>query len=219
VNESRYKPRSVHGSLPDSMSRRRTIAGVSALSALGFVAGVWAPLFAASDHRLGASDSPRSLNLREIALFNDFCEAIVPGASAESVGRYLDYQLSLPPDECLLFARYLPIAPPYLHFYRQGAVALEAVALRVQGAAATPPSEADWRLLAQGMHGKSIVEWNGPPTELLYFALRNDALDVVYGTDKGLRKLGVPVMHHSPPPPPFDRPGPKEHGSSAENEG
>jgi hypothetical protein len=206
----------VPDSPPDSMSRRRTIAGASALGALAFVAS-GAPIYAAPDNRLSASGSPRSLSLREIALFNDFCEALVPGASAESVGRYLDYQLSLPPDECLLFARYLSISPPYLHFYRQGAVALEAAGLRGLGGAATPPSGADWRLLARAMLGKSVSGWNGPPTESLYLALRNDALDVVYGTDKGLRKLSIPVMHHSPRPPPLDRPGPNEPVGRAEN--
>lgn len=216
MNENGDKFPSRRDSTPDSMSRRRAIAGAGALGTVALVAG-GVPIHAAPGSRLGASGSLRSLSLREVALFNGFCEAVVPGATAESVGCYLDYQLSLPPDECLLFARYLPIVPPFLHFYREGAVALEKAVRRGRGGAVTPPSEADWRLLARGMHGKSVAGWNGPPTELLYFALRNDALDVVYGTDKGLRKLGIPVMHHSPRPPPLDRPGPNEPGRSADN--
>jgi len=42
--------------------------------------------------------------------------------------------------------------------------------------------------------------WQGPPAPLAYHALRNDAVDVVYGTPAGLQKLGVPYMEHILPP-------------------
>jgi hypothetical protein len=42
--------------------------------------------------------------------------------------------------------------------------------------------------------------WTGPPAPLFYFALRNDALDVVYGTVQGIESLGLPYMAHIQPP-------------------
>jgi hypothetical protein len=42
--------------------------------------------------------------------------------------------------------------------------------------------------------------WRGPSAPLFYFALRSDAVDVVYGTIEGFRKLNVPYMPHIVPP-------------------
>jgi len=50
--------------------------------------------------------------------------------------------------------------------------------------------------VAQG----SPKAWIGPPAALFYFVLRNDALDVVYGTEAGFAKLGIPYMAHIAPP-------------------
>ena len=178
--------------------------GAGGLGALAFLTRA-APIYAASGELLAPAVAAGSLTAHESFLFEGLCEAIVPGARAASVGRYLDYQLSLSPDDCLLFARYLPIATPYLSFYRQGASAIDAAAQRIGPRAVRQMSSLDWRLLAQGLLRKSLVDWNGPPSELLYSALRNDALDVVYATEEGLRKLGIPLMRHSQPAPPFDR--------------
>ena len=57
--------------------------------------------------------------------------------------------------------------------------------------------------------GRSLVEkiansnppgWAGPPAPLVYFVVRSDAVDVVYGTPEGFDKLGVPYMQHIMPP-------------------
>ena len=42
--------------------------------------------------------------------------------------------------------------------------------------------------------------WTGPPAPLFYFAVRNDALDVVYGTVKALKALACPTWRISSPP-------------------
>jgi hypothetical protein len=157
--------------------------------------------------------------LLEIALFNDLCEAIVPGARAASVGHYLDYQLSLAPNDCLLFARYLPIPLPFLHFYRLGAKGIESAAARAGDTSKSGPSQANWRQIAKGMYRESIVGWDGPSSPLLYLSLRNDALDVVYGTDKGLQKLGIPIMRHSRAAPPLDEPSPTRNEDPIRNQG
>ena len=44
-----------------------------------------------------------------------------------------------------------------------------------------------------------IGGWQGPPAGLVYFVLRSDAVDVVYGTMEGYESLGVPYLAHIAP--------------------
>ena len=39
----------------------------------------------------------------------------------------------------------------------------------------------------------------GPPAGLVYFVLRSDTVDVMYGTMEGYESLGVPYMAHIEP--------------------
>ena len=50
------------------------------------------------------------------------------------------------------------------------------------------------------MAGGQPQAWTGPPAGLFYFTLRSDAIDVVYGTQRGFENLGVPYMAHIAPP-------------------
>ena len=43
-------------------------------------------------------------------------------------------------------------------------------------------------------------DWVGPPAPFFYFVLRNDVVDVVYGTREGVESLGLPYMAHIEPP-------------------
>ncbi len=38
--------------------------------------------------------------------------------------------------------------------------------------------------------------WQGPAQSFVYGMLRNDAVDVVYGTVEGFARLGIPYMPH-----------------------
>jgi len=48
--------------------------------------------------------------------------------------------------------------------------------------------------------GKAFAGWDGPPAGFIYFVLRSDAIDVLYGTPEGFERLGVPYMAHIQPP-------------------
>jgi hypothetical protein len=50
-------------------------------------------------------------------------------------------------------------------------------------------------LMRQG----KLQGWQGPPPGFVYFVLRSDAVDVVYGTMDGYESLGVPYMPHIAP--------------------
>ena len=45
---------------------------------------------------------------------------------------------------------------------------------------------------------------DGFPVFLFYMCLRSDAIDVVYGTPEGFRKLNIPYMEHILPPEGWD---------------
>ena len=40
------------------------------------------------------------------------------------------------------------------------------------------------------------MRWQGPAQGSVYGTLRNDAVDVVYGTVEGFARLGIPYMPH-----------------------
>ena len=49
------------------------------------------------------------------------------------------------------------------------------------------------------MRQNKIGGWQGPQGSLVYFVLRSDAVDVVYGTMEGYAQLGVPYQPHIAP--------------------
>lgn len=103
-------------------------------------------------------------------------EALVPGARAAGLSRYIDRYVSVAPANSLLTLRYLDVAPPYGEFYRKS--------LRRLGA---------WHDVAKAVRRLAETE------PLFYFALRSDAIDVTYGTMSGFKALDVPYLPHIAP--------------------
>jgi hypothetical protein len=65
------------------------------------------------------------------------------------------------------------------------------------GFAATPAKEQ--AELVGLLRQNKLEGWQGPPQGLVYFVLRSDAADVVYGTMEGYAALGVPYQPHIAP--------------------
>jgi hypothetical protein len=138
----------------------------------------------------------------QAALLAGFAGTLVLGAAQQGVVHYIDHQVGLPPADCLLTLRYLEVAPPYADFYRRGLAALSAL-LRQSGAD-------DWNSLGEGERQDIVAAlqrgepqiWSGPPPPLFYFAVRSDSVDLVYGSEAGFARLGIPYLPHIPP----DRP-------------
>jgi hypothetical protein len=126
-------------------------------------------------------------------------ETLVPGAREAGVAHFIDQQVSVTPGEALLEARQLNVKPPYVNFYRAavGAVdkASEARTGRRFAALATP----DQHDFVDLMRQNKIEGWQGPAGGFVYFVLRSDAVDVVYGTMEGYESLGVAYMPHVAP--------------------
>ena len=178
---------------PSALTRRQLL--MAARSGLVTIAA--APSFAlghAEEQDAGAG----VLNNRERATLHAFGETLLPGASQAGLVRYIERQLIS--DTPLLFLRYMDYPSSCLAFYQQGLQALEAQSVSLFGAA-FPDLSAEQRTdLVSSLSQTSPPDWDGPPSTLFYFVVRNDALDVCYGTPAGFRKLDVPYLALIAPP-------------------
>jgi hypothetical protein len=127
-------------------------------------------------------------------------ETLLPGSATAGLAHYLDHQLSGDPANSMLMVKYLGVAGPFEGFYRGGLHALDAAAQGLYGKAFADLSGDQARALVTQMSAGHVEGWEGPPAGLFYFVLRNDAVDVVYGTQSGFEQLGVPYMAHIVPP-------------------
>ena len=136
----------------------------------------------------------RTLKADEAATLEALGETLVPGARAAGIAHFIDQQISIAPEEALLEARILNVKPPYANFYRAALGAIE----RASGGFAklAAPEQRDF---VNRMRQNKVDGWQGPAGAFVYFVLRSDAVDVVYGTVEGYARLGIPYMAHIMP--------------------
>lgn len=141
----------------------------------------------------------KSLTPAEVHCLEAFGDVLLPGAAKAGIAHFVDHHLSVPAAESLLMVRYLDVPPPYLDFYRAGLAALDSHSSSIHGTrfAGLAPEKAN--ALVRAISSAPPAGWAGPPSPLFYFAVRNDAVDVVYGTEEGFEKLGIPYMPHIVP--------------------
>lgn len=173
------------------IGRRKLLAGAGAAAATVIAA----PTVSRWVRQAAEGTGYQTLTTIEAAILGDLGEALVPGAREAGLAHYVDHHLSVPAAQSLLMLRYLDVAPPFALFYQAALTALGDVA---EG------RSADWHVIADALADGSITPWpDSPPARLFYFALRADAIDVVYGTQAGFERLGVPYLPHILPDPPW----------------
>lgn len=181
------------------MVERRTVIKAGAAAALfAFRDGAGAEvLLTAAAARVGNLPL-RTFSHGEIATIETLAETLVVGARTAGIVHFIDAQLARPFGDSLLILRYLDVPPPWDSFYREGIAALDAAATGQHGRGFTAldlePRLALVRALAAAPAG-----WTGPPSPLFLFAVRADAVDIVYGTVAGFATLGVPYLEHIEP--------------------
>jgi Gluconate 2-dehydrogenase subunit 3 len=149
-------------------------------------------------HRGQASDPALSqLTSVERPLLEALAETL-PGSVQAGIIDYLDTQLASPTP--LLFLRYMDYTEPYIDFYRQGLKALEHQSETRFNHSFTKLGPAEKIALVRDISARNPLGWEGPPAPLFYFVVRNDAVDVFYGTPKGFKRLGIPYMAVNYPP-------------------
>ena len=147
----------------------------------------------------------KMLSPEEASLLEAFADELVPGASKAGVAYFIDEQLIKPVADSLLMVRYLQVEPPYVNFYKGALAAFNGYC---QNSYQKPFTEltkeqkkkAIGSLYKMGPRGpEKPPGWQGPPAFLVYLSLRADAVDVVYGTQEGFKKLDIPYLAHIEP--------------------
>ena|SRR2546422_4818448 len=180
------------------MINRRDFMGGAAVGALAFTVGGAKVLLTAREAR--AQGVPfRLLNANEAETLESLGETLVPGARAAGVAHFIDQQLSVPAEEALLEARILNVRPPYANFYRAAIGAIDRASQAQSGRRFARLASNEQRDFVNLMRQNKVEGWQGPPGGFVYFVLRSDAVDVVYGTVEGYEALGIPYMPHIVP--------------------
>lgn len=139
------------------------------------------------------------LSGQELQTLEAVAEVLLPGSAEAGVAYFIDEQLSRPPNDSLLMARYLQVPPPYADFYKGALQALDGFALARFKKSFVSLDAARQEELVADLFPQQPQDWRGPPSQPVYLCLRSDAVDVVYGTMEGFEKLDIPYMAHIEP--------------------
>jgi|SRR5579862_9363451 len=139
-----------------------------------------------------------NLNGAEGAMLEALGDLLLPGSRDAGIAHYVDDQLGR--TDSLLFLKYMEYPAPELEFYRAGLASLNRLCQSRHGGAFPSASEEQNIAIVQEISQKNPEGWDGPPAPLFYFVVRNDAMDVYYGTEEGFQRLQIPYMPHLPPP-------------------
>ena len=179
----------------DAMERRVFLKGAGALA---FTVGGAQIMMTPREAR--AQGVPfRLLNAREAEAIEALGETLVPGAQQAGVAHFIDQQVSVPASEALLEARVVNVKPPFVNFYRAAIGAVDKASEARSGRRFAALSATEQHDFVDLMRQNKIDGWQGPAGGFVYFVLRSDAVDVVYGTMEGYESLGVPYMPHIAP--------------------
>jgi hypothetical protein len=181
----------------DAMERRVFLKGAG-LGVFAFTVGGASVLMTPGEAR--AKGVPfRLRNANEAETIEALGETLVPGARDAGVAHFIDQQVAVPPGEALIEARQLNVRPPFVNFYRAAVGAVDKASMARSGRRFAELSATDQHDFVDLMRQNKIEGWQGPAGGFVYFVLRSDAVDVVYGTMEGYESLGVPYMPHIAP--------------------
>ena len=180
-----------------AMERRVFLKGAS-MGLLAFTVGGVDVLMTPGEARARAVPF-RLLNGEEAETLEALGEALVPGAREAGIAHFIDQQVSVTPGEALLEARIVNVKPPYINFYRAAIGGIDKASMARSGKRFAALSATEQHDFIDQLRQNKIEGWQGPPAGLVYFVLRSDAVDVVYGTMEGYESLGVPYMAHIAP--------------------
>ncbi len=157
-----------------------------------------APLF---DPRIArAQGAPfKVLSAAEVATIDALSNAIVPGARDAGVSHYIDHELASTSPRLLL--RFAQLRGPLLPYYRGGLAAF-AASMKEQGKGEFSSLAPDAQgALLEAMRTGKFTPWDAKavPTPVFFGMMRNDGVDVVYGSAEGFKNLDMPYMPHIMP--------------------
>jgi hypothetical protein len=181
----------------DAMERRVFLKGAS-MGVLAFTVGGVDVLMTPRQARARAVPF-RMLNGEEADTLEALGETLLPGAREAGFAHFIDHQVSVPPTEALLEARIVNVKPPFINYYRGAIGGVNKASAARSGKRFAALSAAEQRDFIDQLRQNKIEGWQGPPAGQVYFVLRSDAVDVVYGTMEGYESLGIPYLAHIEP--------------------
>lgn len=143
------------------------------------------------------------LSASEVETLESLGNVLHRNAADAGLAYFVDNQLGVDPNECLLIAKYFNVPQPYVDFYRAGLGALNGLAQIRHKKTFAKLSGEQATALVREISGTVPDGWDGPPAPLFYIVVRSDVVDVVYGTVEGFEKLGIPYMPHILPERPW----------------
>jgi hypothetical protein len=181
----------------DEIARREFVKG-AALGAFAFTVGGAEVLLTPRQARAQGA-SLRVLKPEEAQTLEAIGETLAIGARQYGIAHFLDSQLAVPPEQALLTIRVTETRPPYLNFYRAALAGIEHASQGKHQRGYATLSPAEQRDFVNALREGKLESWQGPSQANVYLTLRNDAIDVAYGTVEGFARLGVPYMPHIVP--------------------
>ncbi len=178
----------------DDIARRGFVKSAT-LGALAFTVGGVEVLLTPNQAR--AQGVPfKTLRMDEVATLEAIGETLAIGARQAGISHFVDQQLSVPPEEALLSIRVSEARPPYVNFYRAALGGIERASQGLHQRKFSELSAAEQHDFVDLLRQSKLQPWQGPSQGGVYLTLRNDAIDVAYGTVEGFARLGVPYMPH-----------------------
>jgi hypothetical protein len=178
----------------DDLARRAFIKGAS-IGALAFTAGGVEVLLTPRQAR-AQGVAFKVLNPAEVETLEAVGDTLAIGAREAGIAHFVDQQLGQPAPLALLSVRVSEVRPPYVNFYRGALGAIARAAQAAEGRPFSALDEAARIRFVAAMSRRELKSWDGPAQPLVYASLRNDAVDVVYGTVEGFARVGVPYLPH-----------------------
>ena len=185
----------------DEIARREFVKGAAlgtTLGAFAFTVGGAEVLLTPQQARAQGA-AMRVLKPEEAQTLEAIGETLAIGARQYGIAHFVDSQLAAPPEEALLTIRVTETRPPYLTFYRAALTGIERASQAKHQRAFAALNPAEQRDFVNALRQGKLESWQGPAQANVYLTLRNDAIDVVYGTVEGFQRIGTPYMPHITP--------------------
>ncbi len=171
---------------------RRSVMRAASAATLALAA---APMLSPRDAR-AQGVAPQLLTAQEVAALEAVGECLVPGAREDGIANFIDRQCSVPPHASLLGLRFANAPPPFIRFYRNALGEIDRQSLVRHGRPFQAWSAAEQYAFVDLLRQGRLPDWRGAPQGQIYRILRDDAVDVVYGTVAGFERLDVPYLPH-----------------------
>ena len=175
----------------ESSTSRRAFVRLSILGALG----ASMPLGCSNP---GASPPNSILSTSQRATLAAVADRLVPGAVAAGVVEFVSAMLAEP--DPMLCYRFVSFPLPPVAFYTASLDAIEDLSRATLAKPTHELAPIEFQRLIGNILSPHPSGWHGPPGSLVYFVIRNDAIDAVYGGEDAYARLGIPYMAHIKPP-------------------